>query len=115
MVSAALRRCRAGSPSSPASSSTACVALTGSGITAARHRDADVAAQRDHGRDRHGRLHQRRAARAEIARAAGLDLWQDVISQDEFNALSHRIPVLINARPFGSYSMVDIDAKGGLR
>ena len=51
----------------------------------------------------------------EIARAAGIDLWQDVISQREFNALSHRVPVLINARPFGLYSMVDIDAKGGLQ
>jgi dihydroxy-acid dehydratase len=51
----------------------------------------------------------------EIARAAGLDLWQDVMSQDEFNALSHRVPVLINARPFGFYSMVDIGAKGGLQ
>jgi dihydroxy-acid dehydratase len=51
----------------------------------------------------------------EIARAAGLDLWKDVMSQDEFNALSHRIPVLINARPFGFYSMVDISAKGGLQ
>jgi dihydroxy-acid dehydratase len=51
----------------------------------------------------------------EIARAAGLDLWKDVMSQDEFNALSHRIPVLINARPFGFYSMVDIGAKGGLQ
>ena len=51
----------------------------------------------------------------EIARAAGIDLWKDVISQEEFNALSHRLPVLINARPFGAYSMVDIDAKGGLQ
>ena len=51
----------------------------------------------------------------ELARAAGIDLWQDVISQAEFNALSHRVPVLINARPFGLYSMVDIDAKGGLQ
>jgi dihydroxy-acid dehydratase len=51
----------------------------------------------------------------EIARAAGIDLWKDVMSQDEFNALAHRIPVLINARPFGAYSMVDIGAKGGLQ
>jgi dihydroxy-acid dehydratase len=51
----------------------------------------------------------------EIARAAGIDLWNDVITQAEFNALSHRLPVLINARPFGLYSMVDIDAKGGLQ
>jgi dihydroxy-acid dehydratase len=51
----------------------------------------------------------------EIARAAGIDLWKDVITQAEFNALSHRLPVLVNARPFGLYSMVDIDAKGGLQ
>jgi dihydroxy-acid dehydratase len=51
---------------------------------------------------------------AEIARAAGLDLWTDALSQHEFNALSHRLPVLIDARPFGRYSMVDIDARGGL-
>jgi len=51
----------------------------------------------------------------EIARAAGIDLWNDVISQDEFNALSHRVPVLVAARPFGPYSMVDVDAKGGLQ
>jgi dihydroxy-acid dehydratase len=51
----------------------------------------------------------------ELARAADIDLWQDVMSQAEFNALSRRVPVLINARPFGLYSMVDIDAKGGLQ
>ena len=51
----------------------------------------------------------------EIARAAGIDLWKDVLSQKEFNALSRRVPVLVNARPFGMYSMVDIDAKGGLQ
>ena len=32
----------------------------------------------------------------EIARAAGFDLWKDVLSQQEFNALSHRLPVLVN-------------------
>ena len=51
----------------------------------------------------------------ELARAAGLDLWADVISQPEFNELAHRLAVLVNMRPFGSYSMVDIDAKGGLQ
>jgi dihydroxy-acid dehydratase len=50
----------------------------------------------------------------EIARAAGIDLWRDVLSQDEFNELSRRLPVLANLRPFGSYSMVDVDAQGGL-
>jgi dihydroxy-acid dehydratase len=51
----------------------------------------------------------------EIARAAGFDLWDDVLSQSEFNELSRRLPVLVNLRPFGSYSMVDVDAKGGLQ
>ncbi len=51
----------------------------------------------------------------EIARAAGFDLWKDVIGTREFNALSRRLPVLVNARPYGAYSMVDIDAKGGLQ
>jgi dihydroxy-acid dehydratase len=50
----------------------------------------------------------------EIARAAGFDLWSDVLSQDEFNALSRRLPVIVNMRPFGSYSMVDVDDAGGL-
>jgi dihydroxy-acid dehydratase len=50
----------------------------------------------------------------EIARAAGIDFWKEVISQKEFNELSKKTPVLINARPFGEYSMVDIEAKGGL-
>jgi dihydroxy-acid dehydratase len=50
----------------------------------------------------------------EIARAAGYDLWEDVITQKEFNKLSRSLPVLINARPFGKYSMVDIEEKGGL-
>ena len=51
----------------------------------------------------------------EIARAAGFDLWEDVLSQSEFNALSRRLPVLVNLRPFGFYSMVDIEARGGLQ
>ena len=51
----------------------------------------------------------------EIARAAGLDLWTDVISQREFNDLARRLPVLVNMRPFGAYSMIDIDAKGGIQ
>ncbi len=50
----------------------------------------------------------------ELARAAGLDYWRDVITQEEFNEVSRTLPVLVNARPFGRYSMVDIDAKGGL-
>jgi dihydroxy-acid dehydratase len=51
----------------------------------------------------------------EIARAAGLDLWEDVLSQSDFNELARRLPVLVNMRPFGDYSMVDVDAKGGLQ
>lgn len=51
----------------------------------------------------------------EIARAAGFDLWRDVISQEEFNALSRSLPVLVDLRPFGRYSMVDVDAVGGLQ
>lgn len=51
----------------------------------------------------------------EIARAAGLDFWGEVITQKEFNNLSRKIPVLTNARPYGKYSMVDIDKKGGLQ
>jgi dihydroxy-acid dehydratase len=51
----------------------------------------------------------------EIARAAGIDLWAEVLSQDEFNQLARRLPVLVNMRPFGDYSMVDVDAKGGLQ
>ena len=50
----------------------------------------------------------------EIARAADIDLWEDVLSQEEFNELSRRLPVLVNMRPFGDYSMVDVDARGGL-
>jgi dihydroxy-acid dehydratase len=50
----------------------------------------------------------------EIARAAGIDLWDEVLSQEEFNALSHRLPVLVNMRPFGSYSMVDVETAGGV-
>jgi dihydroxy-acid dehydratase len=51
----------------------------------------------------------------EIARAAGIDLWDDVMSQDDFNQLARRLPVLVNMRPFGDYSMVDVDEKGGLQ
>ena len=37
-----------------------------------------------------------------------------MLSQEEFNALSHRLPVIVNMRPFGDYSMVDVDRAGGL-
>ena len=53
----------------------------------------------------------------EIARAAGFgDFWTDVMTQEEFNHLSqHVVPVLTNARPYGAYSMVDIDRVGGVQ
>ncbi|MEL6748492.1 MAG: dihydroxy-acid dehydratase, partial [Pseudomonadota bacterium] len=53
----------------------------------------------------------------EIARAAGFaDFWADVMTPDEFNHLSqHVVPVLTDARPYGRYSMVDIDRVGGVQ
>ena len=51
----------------------------------------------------------------ELARAAGIDLWGEALSQAEFDQLARRLPVLVNMRPFGEYSMVDVDAKGGLQ
>ena len=53
----------------------------------------------------------------EIARAAGFgDFWKNVMTQEEFNHLSqHVVPVLTNARPYGKYSMVDIDRVGGVQ
>lgn len=53
----------------------------------------------------------------ELSRAAGYKSFsEDIMSPEEFNYLSEKvIPVVINARPFGSYSMVDIDSKGGVQ
>ena len=53
----------------------------------------------------------------ELARAAGYkDFANEIMSPEEFNNLSRNvIPVVIDARPFGQYSMVDIDAKGGMQ
>ena len=53
----------------------------------------------------------------EIARAAGFgNFAEDIMSFDEFNHLSQNVvPVLVDARPFGAYSMVDIDEKGGIQ
>ena len=53
----------------------------------------------------------------EIARAAGYaDFWKDVMTPEEFNHLSqHVVPVLTDARPYGKYSMVDIDRVGGVQ
>ena len=53
----------------------------------------------------------------EIARAAGFgDFAKDIMTPQEFNHLSESVvPVLIDARPFGNYSMVDIDEKGGIQ
>jgi dihydroxy-acid dehydratase len=53
----------------------------------------------------------------EIARAAGYaDFWKEVMPPEEFNHLSqHVVPVLTDARPYGKYSMVDIDRVGGVQ
>lgn len=53
----------------------------------------------------------------EIARAAGFpNFWRDIITPEEFNHLSqHVVPVLTDARPYGRYSMVDIDRVGGVQ
>jgi len=53
----------------------------------------------------------------ELARAAGYgDFWKDIMTPEEFNHLSqHVVPVLTNARPYGKYSMVDIDRVGGVQ
>ncbi|MCU1380783.1 MAG: dihydroxy-acid dehydratase, partial [Acidimicrobiales bacterium] len=51
----------------------------------------------------------------EIALAAGIDLWSEVISPAGFNELSHRLPVLTNLRPYGYYSIVDVDERGGVQ
>ncbi len=53
----------------------------------------------------------------EIARAAGYaHFYRDIMSVEEFNHLSESVvPVIVNARPFGKYSMVDIDANGGVQ
>ena len=51
----------------------------------------------------------------EIARAAGYTNFNsDIMAMEEFNHLSSNVPVIIDARPFGKYSMVDID-KGGIQ
>ena len=53
----------------------------------------------------------------EIARAAGFaDFWKDVMTPEEFNHLSqHLVPVLTDARPYGRYSMMEIDEAGGVQ
>ncbi len=53
----------------------------------------------------------------EIARAAGFaDFWKEVMTPEEFNHLSqYVVPVLTDARPYGKYSMVDIDSVGGVQ
>ncbi len=53
----------------------------------------------------------------EIARAAGFgDFWKEIMTPEEFNYLAqHVIPVLTDARPYGKYSMVDIDNVGGVQ
>ncbi|MEM1046801.1 MAG: dihydroxy-acid dehydratase [Pseudomonadota bacterium] len=53
----------------------------------------------------------------EIARAAGYEnFWRDIMTPEEFNHLSqHVVPVLTDARPYGRFSMVDIDRVGGVQ
>lgn len=53
----------------------------------------------------------------EIARAAGYEhFWRDVMTPEEFNHLSREVvPVLTNARPYGAWSMIDIDRVGGVQ
>ncbi len=53
----------------------------------------------------------------ELSRAAGYsDFASEVMSAEEFNHLSeHVVPVVVNARPFGRYSMIDIDKMGGMQ
>jgi len=53
----------------------------------------------------------------EIARAAGFgNFWKEIMTPEEFNHLSqHVVPVLTDARPYGKYSMVDIDSVGGVQ
>ncbi len=53
----------------------------------------------------------------EIARAAGYaDFWKEIMTPEEFNHLSQNVvPVLTDARPYGKYSMVDIDKVGGVQ
>ena len=53
----------------------------------------------------------------EIARAAGFaDFWKEIMTPEEFNRLSqHVVPVVTDARPYGKYSMVDIDKVGGVQ
>ncbi|MBT6272728.1 MAG: dihydroxy-acid dehydratase [Chromatiales bacterium] len=52
----------------------------------------------------------------EIARAAGYASFAEIMSAEEFNFLSEQVvPVLTDARPYGNYSMVDIDSSGGIQ
>ena len=53
----------------------------------------------------------------EISRAAGFQSFANqIMSPQEFNHLSEDlVPVLVDARPFGKYSMADIDNKGGVQ
>jgi len=52
----------------------------------------------------------------EIARAAGYsDFWKEIMTPEEFNHLSqYVVPVITDARPYGHYSMLDIDRIGGV-
>lgn len=55
----------------------------------------------------------------ELAKAAKVNFWKDIMSQKEFNELSALVPVLVDLLPFGDpdnqYVMVDVDRVGGLQ
>ena len=53
----------------------------------------------------------------EIARAAGYkNFSQDIMSSEEFNHLSKNVvPVIVDARPFGKYSQLEIDTTGAVQ
>ena len=89
----------------------------GEGPQAARHRGARLDPQRRDRRDGDRRIDQRDAAHAgDRARRRLRRLLEDMMTPEEFNHLSQYIvPVLTDARPYGKYSMVDIDEVGGVQ
>ena len=92
------------------------VAMTQKGI---RPRDIvtpRVAAERAHRRDRDGRIDERRAPqRRDRARRRASTSGRTSSASASSTSCRSACRCSINARPFGLYSMVDIDAKGGLQ
>ena len=79
-----------------------------------RHRHAGRPPQRADRGHRHGWLDQRHAPqRGDRPGGRHRPLGRGTV-QEEFNELSRRLPVLVDMRPFGSYSMVDVEGAGGL-